>query len=107
MSRSSPDESYRVCVALTSPLTRHLHRPGISVYPPSNPETGRPDNTVLGKSSIAGTYAVGQTAASRVLTNMCVRDLWLLAASRDRESARADSAAFAPLLCACTRAARR
>lgn len=68
-------ESYRVCVALTSPLTRHLHRPGISVYPPSNPETGRPDNTVLGKSSIAGTYAVGQTAASRVLTNMCVRDL--------------------------------
>lgn len=45
------------------------------MYPPSNPETGRPDNTVLGKSSIAGTYAVGQTAASRVLTNMCVRDL--------------------------------
>ena len=27
---------------------------------------------MLGKSSIAGTYAVGQTAASRVLTNMCV-----------------------------------
>ncbi|BGP58360.1 Sideroflexin FSF1 [Rhodotorula sphaerocarpa] len=45
-------------------------RDGISVYPPSNPETGRPDNTVLGKSSIAGTYAVGQTAASRVLTNI-------------------------------------
>ena len=47
-------------------------RDGISVYAPSDPVTGRPSAEVLGKSSIAGTYAVGQTAASRVLTNMCV-----------------------------------
>lgn len=50
-----------------------LLRAGISVFPPSDPKTGHPNNEVLGKSSIAGTYAVGQTAASRVLTNMCVR----------------------------------
>lgn len=43
---------------------------GISVYAPSDPQTGRPSSQELGKSSIAGTYAVGQTAASRVLTNM-------------------------------------
>lgn len=49
---------------------------GISVFPPSDSQTGRPNNEVLGKSSIAGTYAVGQTAASRVLTNMCVRVLF-------------------------------
>ncbi|GAA5970169.1 hypothetical protein JCM8115_000763 [Rhodotorula mucilaginosa] len=45
-------------------------RDGISVFPPSDPVTGHPNNEVLGKSSIAGTYAVGQTAASRVLTNI-------------------------------------
>ncbi|GAA5820230.1 hypothetical protein JCM10212_006788 [Sporobolomyces blumeae] len=45
-------------------------RDGISVYAPSDPQTGRPSSEVLGKSSIAGTYAVGQTAASRVLTNI-------------------------------------
>ncbi|GAA5871128.1 hypothetical protein JCM1840_007599 [Sporobolomyces johnsonii] len=45
-------------------------RDGISVYAPSDPKTGRPSNQELGKSSIAGTYAVGQTAASRVLTNI-------------------------------------
>ncbi|TNY24386.1 Tricarboxylate/iron carrier [Rhodotorula diobovata] len=45
-------------------------RDGISVYAPSDPVTGRPSAEVLGKSSIAGTYAVGQTAASRVLTNI-------------------------------------
>ena len=50
-----------------------LLRAGISVFPPSDPKTGHPNNEVLGKSPIAGTYAVGQTAASRVLTNMCAR----------------------------------
>ncbi|GAA5999709.1 Fsf1p [Rhodotorula paludigena] len=45
-------------------------RDGISVYAPSDPQTGRPSNEVLGKSPTAGTYAVGQTAASRVLTNI-------------------------------------
>jgi hypothetical protein len=41
-------------------------RDGIDVYPPgvSDPEQS------VGKSRIAGSYAVGQTAASRVLTNM-------------------------------------
>ncbi|GAA5916708.1 hypothetical protein JCM6882_005782 [Rhodosporidiobolus microsporus] len=45
-------------------------RDGISVYAPSDAVTGRPSQEVLGKSPIAGTYAVGQTAASRVLTNI-------------------------------------
>ncbi|GAA5833569.1 hypothetical protein JCM3766R1_002576 [Sporobolomyces carnicolor] len=45
-------------------------RDGISVYAPSDPKTGRPSTEELGKSSIAGTVAVGQTAASRVLTNI-------------------------------------
>ncbi|GAA5848814.1 hypothetical protein JCM8547_006352 [Rhodosporidiobolus lusitaniae] len=45
-------------------------RDGISVYAPSDPATGRPSQEKLGESSIAGTYAVGQTAASRVLTNI-------------------------------------
>lgn len=43
---------------------------GISVYAPSDAQTGRPSSQELGKSSIAGSVAVGQTAASRVLTNM-------------------------------------
>jgi hypothetical protein len=41
-------------------------RDGIAVYPPGASE---PEQAV-GKSRIAGAYAVGQTAASRVLTNM-------------------------------------
>uniref|UniRef100_A0A0K3CIP3 BY PROTMAP: gi/472580684/gb/EMS18468.1/ mitochondrial carrier protein, tricarboxylate/iron carrier [Rhodosporidium toruloides NP11] gi/647397170/emb/CDR39996.1/ RHTO0S04e12992g1_1 [Rhodosporidium t... n=1 Tax=Rhodotorula toruloides TaxID=5286 RepID=A0A0K3CIP3_RHOTO len=45
-------------------------RDGISVFKPSDPKTGRPSSEELGKSSIAGAYAVGQTAASRVLTNI-------------------------------------
>ena len=56
-------------------------RDGISVYAPSDPVTGRPSSEVLGKSSVAGTYAVGQTAASRVLTNMCVFVLVLFGSS--------------------------
>ncbi|CDR39961.1 RHTO0S04e12574g1_1 [Rhodotorula toruloides] len=45
-------------------------RDGISVFKPSDPKTGRPSSEELGKSSIAGAYAVGQTAARRVLTNI-------------------------------------
>ncbi|KAI5480704.1 mitochondrial carrier protein, tricarboxylate/iron carrier [Pseudohyphozyma bogoriensis] len=45
-------------------------RDGIDIYPPSDPVTGRPSKEVLGKSSVAGQYAIGQTAASRVLTNI-------------------------------------
>ena len=43
---------------------------GISIFPPSDPETGKTSPTVLGQSSIAGAHAIGQTAASRVFTNM-------------------------------------
>jgi hypothetical protein len=53
------------CASLLFPI-------GIAVYAPSDPVTNRPSHEKLGDSSIAGTYAVGQTAASRVLTNMCV-----------------------------------
>jgi hypothetical protein len=45
-------------------------REGTEIYPPSSPENPKPDS--LGKSPTAGALAVGQTAASRVLTNMCV-----------------------------------
>ena len=69
-------------------------RAGISVFPPSDPKTGHPNNEVLGKSSIAGTYAVGQTAASRVLTNMCVRALRAFL-TLSKESALTES--YAPL----------
>lgn len=62
------------------------------MFPPSDPQTGRPNNEVLGKSSIAGTYAVGQTAASRVLTNMCVAEKRCLFRRTDS----ADSAPFVP-----------
>lgn len=43
---------------------------GISVYPPADEKTGRLNNQEIGKSSTAGAYAIGQTAASRVFTNM-------------------------------------
>lgn len=55
-------------------LTFALLGTGISVFKPSDPKTGRPSSEELGKSSTAGAYAVSQTAASRVLTNMCVRE---------------------------------
>ncbi|GAA6010685.1 hypothetical protein JCM10207_005797 [Rhodosporidiobolus poonsookiae] len=45
-------------------------RDGISIYAPSDPATGRPSSQKLGESPTAGTYAVAQTAASRVLTNI-------------------------------------
>ncbi|SGZ12216.1 BQ5605_C028g10489 [Microbotryum silenes-dioicae] len=45
-------------------------RDGISIYKPKDAVTGRVSDEVLGKSSIAGKYAIGQTAASRVLTNI-------------------------------------
>ncbi|KDE09853.1 hypothetical protein MVLG_00251 [Microbotryum lychnidis-dioicae p1A1 Lamole] len=45
-------------------------RDGISIYKPKDVVTGRVSDEVLGKSSIAGKYAIGQTAASRVLTNI-------------------------------------
>jgi hypothetical protein len=45
---------------------------GIDVYPPSvDGEKPEP----IGKSSRAGALAIGQTAASRVLTNMCAHNL--------------------------------
>ncbi|SCV73460.1 BQ2448_7386 [Microbotryum intermedium] len=45
-------------------------RDGISIYKPKDEVTGRFSDEVLGKSSTAGKYAIGQTAASRVLTNI-------------------------------------
>ncbi|GAA5994023.1 hypothetical protein JCM11641_000048 [Rhodosporidiobolus odoratus] len=45
-------------------------RDGISVYAPSDPVTNRPSHEKLGDSAVAGRVAVGQTAASRVLTNI-------------------------------------
>jgi hypothetical protein len=45
---------------------------GISVFAPSDPQTGKPSDKVLGKSEKAGQLAIAQTAASRVLTNMFV-----------------------------------
>ncbi|KAM0748588.1 tricarboxylate carrier [Meredithblackwellia eburnea MCA 4105] len=44
-------------------------RDGISVFPPED-ENGKYSKEVLGKSSTAGQYAIAQTAASRVLTNI-------------------------------------
>ncbi|KAL8292137.1 hypothetical protein RQP46_001603 [Phenoliferia psychrophenolica] len=44
-------------------------RDGIAVYPPAD-SNGRYSKEVLGTSSIAGQYAIAQTAASRVLTNI-------------------------------------
>ncbi|KWU41149.1 Tricarboxylate/iron carrier, partial [Rhodotorula sp. JG-1b] len=58
------------CVNIGLMRWKEMRDAGISVFPPSDPKTGHPNNEVLGKSSIAGTYAVGQTAASRVLTNI-------------------------------------
>lgn len=55
-------------IAIVSELTTT----GISVYPPADEKTGRLNNQELGKSSTAGAYAIGQTAASRVFTNMYV-----------------------------------
>ncbi|BGP17378.1 hypothetical protein JCM10213_006868 [Rhodosporidiobolus nylandii] len=45
-------------------------RDGIAIYPPSDPVTNKPVNEKLGDSAVAGRYAVAQTAASRVLTNI-------------------------------------
>ncbi|KAK4704137.1 sideroflexin-5, partial [Phenoliferia sp. Uapishka_3] len=44
-------------------------RDGIDVYAPED-ASGKYSKEVLGKSQIAGQYAIGQTAASRVLTNI-------------------------------------
>ena len=46
---------------------------GVDVFPPS--VDGVPSEESLGKSSTAGMKAVGQTAAYRILTNMCVLSL--------------------------------
>ncbi|KAK4054954.1 Sideroflexin FSF1 [Microbotryomycetes sp. JL221] len=45
-------------------------RDGISIFPPADPKTGKTSSEELGKSSTAGTYAIGQTAASRIFTNI-------------------------------------
>lgn len=46
-------------------------RDGVDVFPPAKEDSDdKPES--LGKSPTAGRYAVGQTAASRVLTNACV-----------------------------------
>jgi hypothetical protein len=58
------------CAGLVAQLTSIYDRSGVDVYPPSSDEGEKPQP--LGKSSIAGTYAIGQTAASRVFTNMWV-----------------------------------
>ena len=53
---------------------------GVDVFPPS--KDGLASEQSLGKSSTAGSLAVGQTAASRILTNMCVMMLlWLVKVS--------------------------
>jgi Sideroflexins len=62
-----------VCFSLAGEFALYCLIPvtisGIDVYPPSdNGEKQQP----IGKSSRAGTLAIAQTAASRVLTNMCV-----------------------------------
>lgn len=44
---------------------------GIAIYPPTG-EDGIISKESLGNSSTAGKYAIGQTAASRVFTNMFV-----------------------------------
>lgn len=47
------------------------YRDGIDVYAPVSPDTNRDAKPeCVGKSSRAGAIAIGQTAASRVLTNM-------------------------------------
>ncbi|KAM0791679.1 hypothetical protein ACM66B_003955 [Microbotryomycetes sp. NB124-2] len=45
-------------------------RDGISIFAPADEKTGKTSTEELGKSSTAGKYAIGQTAASRIFTNI-------------------------------------